>query len=144
MIFFLWTHRRDYAHSILCSLLCSCVLLLPTFSYIANVIWLFPEPQYLQGSLCYVFLFQFNELTRFRIELQCKFVASKASLWSVSTCFYCEHKKVHVLSFVCISFYIFLRLSLVLRAWDTLYFRGQRGEEAVVLKIPLFACSVHM
>lgn len=32
----------------------------------------------------------------------------------------------------------------VLRAWETLCFMGQRGYEAVVLKIPLFAWSVYL
>lgn len=88
-----------------------------------------------------LFLFQFNVLTTFRIELQCKFVTLKAeNTPSLIVCIYMLLLWKHLKKCMFYLFYAFTSLfSLshfflwicVLRAWETLCFRGQRDDEAV-------------
>lgn len=126
--FFLWNNRCNFAHSIFCSLT---VLLLTFYLHFPTSLMYCGYFLSLRAvCLCCLFLFQFNVLTAFKLSLL---------LWR-------HIQKLHVLSSFSSVFVLVLAVlcTCQLRAWDALCFREQRGDQAVVLKIPLFVWSAYM
>lgn len=102
-----------------------------------------------QVMLC--LFFQFIVLATFIIELQHKFVTLKAEKTpSLTVCIYMLLLRRRIKKCMFYLLYAFPSLFVlvlailsicVLSACETLCFRCQRGDKAVVLKVPLFVCD---
>lgn len=145
MIFFLWTQRCDFA----CGILCSVFFYFLPHQCNMTISWALVVVGQIMLRL---FLFQFNVLTTFRIELQCKFVTLKAeNTPSLIVCIYMLLLWKHLKKCMFYLFYTFTSLfSLSHFFYEYVYWEhgklcvlGARGMMRR-LKIPLFALSVYM